>query len=75
MASNKYAHLTLSERQIIETGIKNGSSKKAIAKIIGKDNSTVAKEIKEHRSITYKCNKPLECLNQTRCKYGRLTAV
>lgn len=69
MASNKYSHLTISDRQIIETGIKNNSSKKAIAKTIGKDNSTIAKEIKEHRTCTYKCNYPLECLNQNKCVY------
>ena len=42
-------HLTLSERIIIETGITNGSTKVAIAKTIGKDPSTVAKEIRRHR--------------------------
>ena len=29
-ASNKSAHLTIAERQIIETGIRNGSTKKSI---------------------------------------------
>ena len=37
MRDNKYKHLTSSERQIIEVGIRNGSSKKAIADTIGKD--------------------------------------
>ena len=42
MDSNKdVTHLTSEERRIIETGIRNGSTKTAIAKIIGKDNSTI----------------------------------
>jgi len=42
-------HLTLDERKIIETGITNNSTKSAIAKNIGKDATTVAKEIRKHR--------------------------
>lgn len=41
MRDNKYKHLTSSERQIIEVGIRNGSSKKAIADTIGKDKSSM----------------------------------
>lgn len=41
-------HLNLEDRRIIETGIRNGSTKTAIATTIGKDNSTVGKEIKLH---------------------------
>lgn len=44
-------HLNLEDRRIIETGIRNGSTKTAIATTIGKDNSTVGKEIKLHRHI------------------------
>jgi len=44
-------HLTLDERKIIQTGIENRSSKVAIAKTIGKDPTTVAKEIKKHRDL------------------------
>ena len=47
--TDKGAHLTLSERQIIETGISKGASKKSIADTIGKDKSTIGKEIKNHR--------------------------
>lgn len=54
-ANNSFSHLTLEERRIILTGITNGSSKTAIAQTIGKDKSTVGKEIKLHRSLTHKC--------------------
>jgi IS30 family transposase len=45
------SHLTLNQREIIQTGIEKGSSKSAIAETIGKDASTVAKEIREHRKF------------------------
>jgi len=42
MDSNKEeTYLSFEERRIIETGIRHGSTKTAIAKTIGKDNSTV----------------------------------
>lgn len=69
--SNSFSHLTLEERRIILTGITNGSSKTAIALTIGKDKSTVGKEIRLHRSLTHKCKMPLECSNYRRCVHGR----
>ena len=69
--SNAFSHLTLEERRIILTGITNGSSKSAIARIIGKDKSTVGKEIKLHRKLTHKCRLPLECANYRSCVFGR----
>ncbi|MDR0764103.1 MAG: helix-turn-helix domain-containing protein [Synergistaceae bacterium] len=44
-------HLTKRERQIIQAGIENGSSKSDIARTIGKDATTVAKEIRRHRRL------------------------
>lgn len=69
--TNSFSHLTLEERRIILTGITNGSSKTAIAQTIGKDKSTVGKEIKRHRTLTHKCKIPLECNNYRKCAYGR----
>lgn len=69
--TNKNKHLTCQERIIIETGIRNGSSKSAIANILGKDKSTIGKEISLHRSLKKKCNMPLECTNYKKCVYGR----
>jgi IS30 family transposase len=72
MDSNKeVTHLSAEERRIIETGIRHGSTKTAIAKTIGKDNSTVGKEIKLHRKLKFKCSLPRECANYRHCKYGR----
>lgn len=69
--SNANLHLTLEERRIILTGITNGSTKTAIAQTIGKDKSTVGKEIKLRRSLSHKCKMPLECSNYKGCAYGR----
>ena len=68
---NSFSHLTLEERRIILTGITNGSTKAAIAKTIGKEKSTVGKEIKSRRVLSHKCNMPLECNNYRKCIYGR----
>lgn len=70
-SSNKFLHLTLEERRIILTGINSNSTKSAIARIIGKDKSTVGKEIKRHRILTHKCRMPLECSNYRKCVYER----
>lgn len=68
---NSFSHLTLEERRIILTGIINGSAKTAIAQTIGKDKSTVGKEIKLHRTLTHKCKMPLECNNYRKCPFNR----
>ena len=44
-------HLTLDERKIIQIGIENRSNKVDIARTIGKDATTVAKEIRKHRTF------------------------
>lgn len=69
--TNAFSHLTLEERRIILTGITNNSTKTAIAQTIGKDKSTVGKEIKLHRVLTHKCKMPLECNNYRKCAFGR----
>lgn len=68
--TNSFFHLTLDERKIILNGIENGATKASIAKTIGKDKSTVGKEIKLHRIISHKCSLPLECSNYRGCLYG-----
>ena len=62
-------HLTLDERKIIQVGMENSSTKSAIAQTIGKDATTVAKEIRKHRQLkprnTY--NRPVICANRKQC--------
>ena len=62
-SNRKITHLTPEERRIIETGIRNGSTKTVIAKTIGKDNSTVGKEIKLHHKLKHKSTFVRECSN------------
>ena len=64
------SHLTLDEREIILTGIENRASKVAIAKTIGKDPSTVAKEIRKHRELRSRntFNYPTICIHKRECK-------
>lgn len=72
---NSNSHLTLDERRIILSGITNGSTKVAIAQTIGKDKSTVGKEIKLHRILSHKSSLPLECINYKKCKFGRICSL
>lgn len=69
---NKNSHLTYDERKIIETGIEHGSTKQAIADTIGKDNSTVGKEIKLHRQLVHKCSYSSDCKLFQKCPHDRI---
>ena len=69
--TNRNLHLTLEERKIIEQGIRNGSRKSAIAETLGKDRSTIGKEIAAHRIQKHTCTLPLECAAYRHCRYGR----
>ncbi len=51
MSSYKYKHLTLDDRITIQKALKAGQSFVDIAALIGKDPSTVSKEIKAHLTI------------------------
>ena len=44
-------HMTLDQRIMIEKGLDQGSSLRSIALQLGKDPTTISKEIKKHRSI------------------------
>ena len=67
-AFSKYAHLTIAHRQIIETGINTGSTKNSRADTIGKDKSTVGKEIRLHRQLKCKCTYTIDCALFQKCK-------
>ena len=72
MPENKNRALTLNDRRIIENGIRNEATKTAIAHTIGKDKSTVGKEIRLHRYRSHACSLPQECAAYKHCKLGRL---
>lgn len=64
------SHLSLADREIILTGIENRSPKNSIARTIGKDPTTIAKEIRKHREFrprnTFNC--PTICIHRKECK-------
>lgn len=70
MPTNSNTHLTFGERQIIEVGIANGSTLTAIARTLGKDKSTISREVKKRRFIKSKCPLPVECAIYATCKPG-----
>ena len=49
--STKYKHLTLEERQEIMECLEKSMTFKAIARLIGKDPTTISKEVKKHLTI------------------------
>lgn len=63
--------LTLADRTVIQNGIEHGATKTSIADTIGKDKSTVGKEIKLHRKVSHRCSLPLECAAYRSCRNGR----
>ena len=64
----KNKHMTPSDRFVIEKGITNGATQTAIAADIGKDKSTVGKEIKNHREPRpMKSDYPCDCKKYRNC--------
>ena len=70
---DKGTHLTLENRKIIQSGIEHGATKTSIAATIGKDNSTIGKEIAQHRIQKNKCSSPLECSADSRLRRSSKT--
>jgi len=66
-------HLTLDERKIIQVGIENDSTKASIARNIGKDATTVAKEIRKHRQFKPRntFGRPILCGKAPNCPTKR----
>lgn len=65
----KMKHLTLDDRKFIQAGIEDGLSKTAIARSIGKDPTTVSKEIIRHRTLKPRnpFNRSVLCSNFRTC--------
>ena len=73
MASNaenkKYKHLTKDERGIIELMLKNTNSLTNIAFTLGRDKTTISKEIKNHRKIKLPdIDYKNLCIHRSKCK-------
>lgn len=64
----KNAHLTLSERIIIETCLRDAMSFKQIAREVGKDPSTISKEIRGHFKVLEK-DTYNPCRHRRECKH------
>lgn len=69
----KSKHLTLDDRKAIQDGIEKRLSKTAIARSISKDPTTVAKEIKKHRTLKprNRFNSSVVCSNFKQCSKPR----
>lgn len=65
--SNKYDHIVFSERQILEVGCTNGSTKKSMADTIGKHPATVGKEINLRRFLLSRRTYPTDCAFFPKC--------
>ena len=65
----KNTHLTFEERKAIQYGIENELTKVQIAKNIGKDPSTIGKEIKNRRQLKPRnpFNNPITCTKFKQC--------
>ena len=62
-------HLSLDERKIIQKGIENRCNKVDIARTLGKDPTTIAKEIRKHREFKPRNVRlyPNICINRKDC--------
>ena len=65
----KNTHMTLEDRKKIQDGLEKGLSRTEIAKIINKNISTVAKEIKNRRKLKPRnfFNTPITCTKFKKC--------
>ena len=76
MKPNSYQkHLTLEQRILIETGLAENKSFSEIARSIGKDPSTVSKEVRRHTMVKERNNisfAPIPCIHRKGCKLKNL---
>ena len=63
-------HLTLSDRISIEAGMKEGRSFKRIAAELGKDPSTISKEVRAHIIVSEKKDTYNPCLHRKECNHN-----
>lgn len=65
MSSYKYKHLTLDDRITIQKALKEGQTFVEIGALIGKDPSTVSKEVKAHLDLFTITTELFECKHKT----------
>lgn len=65
--ANTHSHLTLSDRIYIEQALERRMKFKDIAVFIGKDPTTVSKEIRRHRVVKESSRKTALCENRSTC--------
>lgn len=66
-------HLTLQDRYDIEEGLNHAYSLTYIAEMVGKDKSTISKEIRKHRiGDTLRTSNVNDCLNRFQCSIQHL---
>lgn len=70
--SNMYRHLTIEDRRIIEQGIREGLTKVSIAAMLGKDRTTIGKEISKHRTPFYFSKLDAQCKHYKKCPHKRM---
>jgi hypothetical protein len=72
--NNYNKHLTLDQHIRIEKGLNEGKNFVTIAKVLGKDPSTISKEVKKHRAIKYwkDPSKMPKCTHLKTCKQRHL---
>lgn len=71
---NDHKHITLTQRIIIEKGLESNCSFASIARKIGKDSSTISKEIKRHLMYHVKRDgdRDIPCANRPQCRMRSL---
>ena len=72
----KQVHLTLEEPKIIEVGLNNSFTRKSIADTLGKDKSTICKEVKRHtvnksyKSSFGRTKGSYDCIHISQCGFN-----
>ena len=69
---NNTHHLTLQDRQSIQDFIAQGKTKADMGRLLGKDPSGIAREIRRHREFKARnaYNRPVLCENRSKCRKG-----
>jgi IS30 family transposase len=70
-ASISYRHLTIEEREEIAIGLASGSSKRAIARSLNRNQSTISRECARNKPPLNKVRYRANCAHQRSCDYKK----